>query len=117
LAGQLGRFALSLTGARFSLLSKFDESGSTRTGGRCADPARAPSMKGRTMDTGTVKFYNNQKGFGFIQPDHGDKDVFVHVTALERAGITGLREGQKVKYDTKSDPRNGKIAVGTLELA
>jgi len=69
------------------------------------------------MDTGTVKFYNNQKGFGFIQPDHGDKDVFVHVTALERAGISALREGQKVKYDTRSDARNGKIAVGTIELA
>jgi cold shock protein len=69
------------------------------------------------MDTGTVKFYNNQKGFGFIQPDHGDKDVFVHVTALERAGISGLREGQKVTYDTQSDPRNGKIAVGTIALA
>jgi CspA family cold shock protein len=69
------------------------------------------------MDMGTVKFYHNQKGFGFIQPDHGDKDVFVHVTALERAGISGLREGQKVKYDTRSDPRNGKIAVGNIELA
>jgi CspA family cold shock protein len=69
------------------------------------------------MDTGTVKFYHNQKGFGFIQPDHGDKDVFVHVTALERAGISGLREGQKVNYDTRSDSRNGKIAVGNIELA
>lgn len=54
---------------------------------------------------GTVKFYNDQKGFGFIQPDSGDKDVFVHATALERAGINGLREGQKVKFDTKTDPR------------
>lgn len=69
------------------------------------------------MDTGTVKFYNDQKGFGFIQPDSGEKDVFVHVTALERAGISGLREGQKVKYDTRADPRNGKIAVGAIELA
>jgi CspA family cold shock protein len=69
------------------------------------------------MDSGTVKFYNDQKGFGFIQPDHGEKDVFVHATALERAGISGLREGQKVKFDTKNDPRNGKIAVGTIELA
>jgi CspA family cold shock protein len=74
-------------------------------------------MKGRTMDTGTVKFYNGQKGFGFIQPDHGDKDIFVHATALERAGISGLHEGQKVKYDTQNDPRNGKIAVGTIEVA
>ncbi|MEA3027910.1 MAG: cold shock protein, partial [Alphaproteobacteria bacterium] len=49
------------------------------------------------MTNGTVKFYNDQKGFGFIQPDNGEKDVFVHATALERAGIQGLREGQKVK--------------------
>jgi CspA family cold shock protein len=69
------------------------------------------------MTSGTVKFYNGQKGFGFIQPDDGKKDVFVHATALERAGIMSLSEGQKVKFDTQSDPRTGKIAVGTLELA
>ena len=69
------------------------------------------------MTNGTVKFYNTQKGFGFIQPDGGDKDVFVHATALERAGITSLQEGQKVKFDTKNDPRSGKIAVGSIELA
>jgi CspA family cold shock protein len=68
------------------------------------------------MDTGTVKFYNGQKGFGFIQPDGGAKDVFVHATALERAGIHDLREGQKVRFDTRNDPRSGKIAVGTIEL-
>ena len=69
------------------------------------------------MTNGTVKFYNTQKGFGFIQPDGGEKDVFVHATALERAGITSLHEGQKVKFDTKNDPRSGKIAVGSIELA
>jgi len=69
------------------------------------------------MNTGTVKFYNDQKGFGFIQPDQGDKDVFVHATALERAGINGLREGQKVKFDTRNDPRTGKVAVDTIEIA
>jgi CspA family cold shock protein len=69
------------------------------------------------MNNGTVKFYNTQKGFGFIQPDGGDKDVFVHATALERAGISSLQEGQKVKFDTKNDPRSGKIAVGSIELA
>ena len=69
------------------------------------------------MNTGTVKFYNDQNGFGFIQPDGGDKDVFVHATALERAGIQILREGQKVKFDTQNDPRSGKIAVNTIELA
>jgi cold shock protein len=74
-------------------------------------------VKGHSMNTGTVKFYNDQKGFGFIQPDGGDKDVFVHATALERAGIPGLREGQKVKFDTQNDPRSGKIAVSTIEIA
>lgn len=65
------------------------------------------------MQTGTVKFYNSQKGFGFIQPDDGSKDVFVHATALERAGLSGLNEGQKVSFDTKED--RGKIAVNTLQ--
>jgi CspA family cold shock protein len=69
------------------------------------------------MATGKVKFYNGQKGFGFIQPDDGGKDVFVHATALERAGISGLGEGQKVIYDTQTDSRSGKIAVGRIELA
>jgi CspA family cold shock protein len=69
------------------------------------------------MNSGTVKFYNDQKGFGFIQPDDGQKDVFVHATALERAGIQGLREGQKVKFDTQNDPRSGKVAVGKIEIA
>jgi CspA family cold shock protein len=69
------------------------------------------------MTSGKVKFYNVQKGFGFIAPDDGQKDVFVHATALERAGIMNLQEGQKVKFDTKNDPRTGKVAVGAIELA
>jgi cold shock protein len=69
------------------------------------------------MTTGTVKFYNGQKGFGFIQPDGGGKDVFVHATALERAGITTLREGQKVSFDTQTDARSGKIAVSRLAIS
>ena len=69
------------------------------------------------MTTGTVKFYNGQKGYGFIQPDDGGKDVFVHATALERAGIGALTEGQKVSFDTRTDPRSGKVAVGTISLA
>jgi CspA family cold shock protein len=76
-----------------------------------------PAVKGFSMISGTVKFYNDQKGFGFIQPDDGQKDVFVHATALERAGILGLREGQKVKFETRNDPRSGKIAVDAIELA
>jgi CspA family cold shock protein len=69
------------------------------------------------MTSGTVKFYNYQKGFGFIAPDDGGKDVFVHATALERAGMQGLSEGQKVRFDTEEDRRSGKIAVGRIEAA
>ncbi|MBX9588743.1 MAG: cold-shock protein [Hyphomonadaceae bacterium] len=69
------------------------------------------------MESGTVKFYNEQKGYGFIQPDNGGKDVFVHATALERAGINGLREGQKVRFDTQPDRRTGKIAVNNIQAA
>ncbi len=69
------------------------------------------------MKTGTVKFYNSQKGYGFISPDDGGKDVFVHATALERAGIRGLAEGQKVSFDTAEDRRTGKIAVNNLQMA
>jgi cold shock protein len=86
--------------------------------------ARVPSAhvhlsidKDIPMDTGTVKFYNDQKGFGFIQPDNGEKDVFVHATALERAGMRGLVEGQKVSFDTQEDRRTGKIAVNNIQTA
>ena len=65
---------------------------------------------------GTVKFYNSQKGFGFIQPDDGGKDVFVHATALERAGLRGLNEGEKVAFDTQEDRKTGKMAVGTIQV-
>jgi cold shock protein len=69
------------------------------------------------MQVGTVKFYNTQKGFGFIQPDDGSKDVFVHATALERAGMHGLDEGQKVSFDTQEDRRSGKTAVANIAAA
>jgi CspA family cold shock protein len=69
------------------------------------------------MTTGTVKFYNDQKGFGFIQPEDGSKDVFVHATALERAGMTRLVEGQRVSFDTAEDRRSGKIAVNNISAA
>ena len=67
------------------------------------------------METGTVKWYNDQKGYGFIQPDNGGKDVFVHATALERAGIRGLREGQKVSYELQTDQRSGKTSAVNLQ--
>lgn len=69
------------------------------------------------MDNGTVKFYNAQKGYGFIAPTNGSKDVFVHATALERAGISGLAEGQKVAFDTAEDRKTGKVSVQNIELA
>src|SRR5215468_8159161 len=75
------------------------------------------SVKDTFMTNGTVKFYNDQKGFGFIQPDGGGKDVFVHATALERAGIRSLSEGQKVSFDTQEDRRTGKIAVGNIKVS
>ena len=67
------------------------------------------------MATGTVKWYNETKGYGFIQPDSGGKDVFVHATALERAGMRGLVEGQKISYDVEADRRTGKEAAGNLK--
>ena len=69
------------------------------------------------MSSGTVKFYNGQKGFGFIVPDDGSKDVYVHATALERSGIRGLAEGQKVSFETETDSRTGKIAVTRLQVS
>lgn len=75
------------------------------------------AVEGTTMTNGTVKFYNDQKGYGFIEPEDGSKDVFVHATALERAGIRGLADGQKVSFETERDARTGKIAVSTLSLA
>jgi CspA family cold shock protein len=69
------------------------------------------------MNTGTVKWFNDQKGYGFIQPDDGGKDVFVHVSAVERAGMRGLVEGQKVTYELQTDRRTGKISAGNLQSA
>jgi CspA family cold shock protein len=67
------------------------------------------------MATGTVKWYNETKGYGFIQPDSGGKDVFVHATALERAGMRGLAEGQKISYEVEADRRTGKESATNLQ--
>ncbi|GJD42722.1 cold-shock protein [Methylobacterium sp. E-041] len=69
------------------------------------------------MSTGTVKWFNDQKGFGFIQPDDGGKDVFVHISAVERAGMRGLTEGQKISYEMETDRRSGKQSAGSLQAA
>jgi cold shock protein len=67
------------------------------------------------MATGTVKFFNAQKGFGFIVQDHGGPDVFVHISAVERAGIRNLNEGQKLSFDVQTDQRSGKSAAANLQ--
>ncbi|KAA0125493.1 cold shock protein (beta-ribbon, CspA family) [Methylobacterium sp. UNC378MF] len=69
------------------------------------------------MSIGTVKWFNDTKGFGFIQPDDGGKDVFVHISAVERAGMRNLVEGQKVSYEMETDRRSGKQSAGNLQAA
>jgi cold shock protein len=69
------------------------------------------------MATGTVKWFNGQKGFGFIQPSDGGKDVFVHISAVERAGLGGLAEGQQVNYEVRTDRKSGKDSADNLSLA
>jgi CspA family cold shock protein len=71
----------------------------------------------RKMPTGTVKWFNGQKGFGFIQPNDGGNDVFVHISAVERAGLTGLAEGQKVNFEVKADKMRGKVSAENLSIA
>jgi len=66
------------------------------------------------MSTGTVKWFNAQKGYGFIQPDEGGKDVFVHISAVERAGLQTLREGQKISYELAQDRRTGKTSADRI---
>jgi cold shock protein len=69
------------------------------------------------MSLGTGKWFNAMKGFGFIQPDDGSKDVFVHISAVERAGMQSLNEGQKVPYDVVADRRTGKSSAENLRAA
>ena len=69
------------------------------------------------MTTGTVKWFNSTKGFGFIQPDQGGADVFVHISAVERSGLGSLHEGQKIAYEVERDQRSGKTSAGQLQSA
>lgn len=71
-------------------------------------------IQGALMTIGTVKWFNGQKGFGFIQPDNGGADVFVHISAVERAGWTSLSEGQKISFESEKDSRSGKMSAGQL---
>jgi len=78
---------------------------------------RACALWRRDMPTGTVKWFNGQKGFGFIQPNDGGNDVFVHISAVERAGLSGLAEGQRVNFEIKADKMRGKSSAENLSLA
>jgi CspA family cold shock protein len=69
------------------------------------------------MQIGTVKWFNATKGFGFIQPEDGGNDVFVHISAVERAGLGSLNEGQKVSFELERDKRSGKMSAGQLQAA
>ena len=68
------------------------------------------------MATGTVKWFNGTKGYGFIQPDDGGADIFVHISAVERAGLRSLNEGQKITYELEQARRSGKMAAGNLQV-
>lgn len=74
-------------------------------------------MKGFIMNTGTVKWFNSTKGFGFIQPDNGSADAFVHISAVERAGMRDLVEGQKIGFDLERDSKSGKMSACNLQSA
>lgn len=76
-----------------------------------------PDTKEQHVNTGTVKWFNVTKGFGFITPDQGGNDVFVHISAVERAGLRGLNEGQKVSYEIEPDRKTGKSAAANLKTA
>jgi cold shock protein len=118
LAGPCGRFAFADCQAHVQTLPNIDKHAQDRAFVWSRVELALTSTKGRNpMIMGTVKFYNGQKGFGFIQPDDGGKDVFVHATALERAGMRNLVEGQKVSFDIEQDSRSGKTAVSNIKAA
>ena len=91
--------------------------GGAEAGRSRARAMEAPGTGGKAMPTGTVKWFNATKGYGFIQADNGGPDVFVHVSAVERAGMDALREGQKVTYEEQRDPKRGKTSAENLKPA
>jgi CspA family cold shock protein len=111
-----GPHAFALPGARSDNLQISNLNRTTATAAHRPKEAH-PHERMHTMQTGTVKFYNSSKGFGFIAPDDGSKDVFVHATALEAAGMRGLVEGQKISFEIQDDRRTGKKAAANLQHA
>jgi CspA family cold shock protein len=115
LAERLGRFASLQTGAHAS--DDFSKHRRMDFGRKCLGFACVLSLaKEIPMAMGTVKWFNTQKGYGFIQPDDGQKDVFVHISAVERAGLSTLNEGQKVSFDVVADRRSGKSSADNLRV-
>jgi CspA family cold shock protein len=97
----------------------FRKTNATSTGRRdglraACGPAFLRDVKGSPMTTGTVKWFNAQKGYGFIQPDNGGRDAFVHISAVERAGLGTLTEGQKLEFELVEDRRSGKQSADNL---
>jgi CspA family cold shock protein len=105
--------ALSFAPVEFDPVSSLSKFGVDRPHGFTVGEGCAPIQR-KAMATGTVKWFNTQKGYGFIQPDDGSKDVFVHISAVERSGIGSLRDGQKIAYDVVQD--RGKPAATNLKL-
>ena len=85
-------------------------------GGKASTDGVVLLVEGQIMTTGVVKWFNGQKGYGFIQPDDGGNDVFVHISAVERAGLHDLVEGQKISFELKVDPRRGKSNADNLRV-
>jgi CspA family cold shock protein len=97
------------------------DTASTRSENLISSPiwgARTSARKGTIpMQIGTVKWFNTTKGYGFIQPEDGGADVFVHISAVERAGMATLNEGQRVSFELERDKRSGKVSAGQLQAA
>jgi CspA family cold shock protein len=89
----------------------------TKSVARFSRHGNAIAKKGFVMTTGTVKWFNATKGFGFIQPDDGSQDVFVHISAVERAGLGSIVEGQKLSFELERDRKSGKMSAGQLRAA
>lgn len=83
----------------------------------CVSGRHPRSWKGTIMQSGKVKWFNAQKGYGFIEPEAGGQDVFVHISAVERAGLQSLAEGQKISYELLVDKRSGKFSADQLQIA